>query len=90
LLSVYIYRPTDVLYVENFDLSPVNTVGSRTLIRVSFFNSIIVVVIGVSNLSSLLSLITEAVSSALSLPLIDIMIIFMFIRSLPILSNENI
>jgi hypothetical protein len=52
----------------------VNTAGSLILMKVSFFNFIIVVVvIGVSTLLFLLLLIINAVSSALPLSLADIM-----------------
>jgi hypothetical protein len=60
--------------VENLVLSLVNITGSLILIRISFLTFIIVVA-GVSTPSSLLLFITEVVSSALSLPLADIMIV---------------
>jgi hypothetical protein len=76
LLFAHTARPIDVLYAVNFIRSPVNTADSLILIRISFFSSIIMVVMtSVSALSSLLSLVINTVSSALPLPLADMMIV---------------
>jgi hypothetical protein len=79
LLFIYTARPTDILYIVNFVRSPVNIASSLTLMRVSFFNSIIVVVVaGVSIPLSLLLLMTNATSSALPLPLADMMTVCVY------------
>jgi hypothetical protein len=76
LLFAHTARPTDVLYVMNFVRFSVNTADSLILMRVSFFSSTTVIVVTSVSISlPLLSLVTDAVSSALPLPLVDMMII---------------
>ena len=77
LLSTHTARPTDILYTVNFIRSPINTADSLTLIRVSFFSSITVVIVtNVNIFSPSLSLVIDAVSSALPLSLADMIIVY--------------
>jgi hypothetical protein len=77
LLSAHTARPTDILYIVNFIRSFVNIADSLTLIRVSFFNFITVIIVtGVSISLPPLSLVTDAVSSALPLSLADIITVY--------------
>jgi hypothetical protein len=67
-----------------------NTVDFLTLMRLFFLNLITVVVVGVSVFSPSVLFTIEAVSSVLPLSLPEVDILFMFARSLLILSNEDV
>jgi hypothetical protein len=77
LLSAHTAKLIDILYIVNFVQSSVNTANSLILIRVSFFNfTTMMVVADVNIFLSLLLLVTDAVSFALSLLLVNIIIVY--------------